>query len=143
MRVRHFTFEFMQSPSFVILLPDSGDLITSGVDASIRFGSQPPSTMSSRLLLETRVLTVAAPSYLEKNGRPMTPEDLPKYDCIHYVDPQRGKLFEWEFHREDKKISVKTRGLVTVHDCDTMVMACVAGAGVAQVLALGNCLLYI
>ena len=122
----------------ILHLPDSGDLITSGVDASIRFGPQPTSTMSSRLLLETRVLTVAAPSYLEKNGRPMTPEDLAKHDCIHYVDPQRGKPFEWEFHREDKKISVKTRGLMTVHDCDTMVMACVAGAGVAQVLALGN-----
>jgi DNA-binding transcriptional LysR family regulator len=122
----------------ILHLPDSGDLITGGVDLSIRFGPQPPSTMSSRLLLETRVLTVAAPSYLEKNGRPMTPEDLAKHDCIHYVDPQRGKPFEWEFHRDEKRVSVKTRGLITVHDCDTMVMACVAGAGVAQVLALGN-----
>jgi DNA-binding transcriptional LysR family regulator len=119
-------------------LPDSGDLITAGVDLSIRFGPQPPSTMSSRVVLETLVLTVAAPSYLEKNGRPMTPEDLAKHDCIHSVDPQRGKPFEWEFHREEERVSVKTRGLITVHDCGTMVMACVAGVGVAQVLALGN-----
>jgi DNA-binding transcriptional LysR family regulator len=122
----------------ILHLPDSGDLITSGVDVSIRFGPQPPSTMSSRLLLETRVLAVASPSYLQKNGRPVTPEDLAKHDCIHYLDPQRGKPFEWEFHREDTRISVETRGSITVHDCDTMVMACVAGAGVAQVLALGN-----
>ena len=27
---------------------------------------------------------------------------------------------------------------MTVDDCDTMVMACVAGTGIAQVLALGN-----
>jgi DNA-binding transcriptional LysR family regulator len=68
----------------------------------------------------------------------MAPDDLAKHVCIHYVDPQRGKPFEWEFHREDKRISVETRGLITVHDCDTMVMACVAGAGIAQVLAVGN-----
>ena len=122
----------------ILHLPDSGDLITAGVDLSIRFGPQPSSTMSSRLLLETRVLTVAAPSYLQKYGRPMTPEDLAKHNCIHYVDPQRGKPFEWEFHREDQKVAVETRGLVTVHDCDTMVMTCVAGVGVAQVLAIGN-----
>ena len=119
-------------------LPDSGDLITAGVDLSIRFGPQPSSTMSSRLLLETRVLTVAAPSYLQKYGRPTTPEDLVKHDCIQHIDPQRGKPFEWEFQREDKRVSVKTKGLVTVYDCDTMIMTCVAGAGVAQVLAVGN-----
>ena len=50
--------------------------------------------MSSRLLLKTRVLTVAAPFYLERNGRPTTPEDLARHDCIHYVDPQRGEPFE-------------------------------------------------
>lgn len=122
----------------ILHLPDSGDLITAGVDVSIRFGPQPPSTMSSRLLLETRVLTVAAPSYLEQKGRPIAPEDLTKHDCIHYVDPQRGKPFEWEFHRENQRIAVKTRGSITAHDCDTMVMACVAGAGVAQVLSVGN-----
>jgi DNA-binding transcriptional LysR family regulator len=49
-----------------------------------------------------------------------------------------AKPFEWEFHREGKKVSVETRGLITVHDCDTMVMACLAGAGVAQILAIGN-----
>ena len=125
----------------ILHLPDSGDLITAGVDVSVRFGPQPPSTMSSRLLLETRVLTVAAPSYLEKNGRPVTPDDLAKHICIDYVDPQRGKPFEWEFRRKDKSISVKKKSVITVHDCDTMVMACVAGAGIAQTLALGTELL--
>src|SRR6202020_133555 len=56
----------------VELLPpdEAGDLVSDGTDVAIRFGPQPSSALSARLLLETRVLTVAAPSYLAKRGRP-------------------------------------------------------------------------
>ena len=49
----------------LVQIPDAGDLIAEGIDIAVRFGPQPASTMSSRLLLETRVLTVAAPSYIK------------------------------------------------------------------------------
>jgi len=116
--------------------PDAGDLIAEGVDIAVRFGPQPPSTMSSRLLLETRVLTVAAPSYIRAHGRPGSPEALAGHDCIQYLDPQRGKPFEWEFRRAGETLPVNTAGRLTLADVDTMIAACVAGAGIAQVLAL-------
>jgi DNA-binding transcriptional LysR family regulator len=116
--------------------PDAGDLIAEGVDIAVRFGPQPPSTMSSRLLLETRVLTVAAPSYIRTHGRPGSPEALAGHDCIQYLDPQRGKPFEWEFRRAGETLPVNTAGRLTLADVDTMIAACVAGAGIAQVLAL-------
>jgi DNA-binding transcriptional LysR family regulator len=56
--------------------------------------------MSSRLLLETRVLTVAAPAYLEKHGRPAAPADLENHACIQFLDPLTGNAFEWEFRRD-------------------------------------------
>ncbi|MBB3175553.1 hypothetical protein FHR90_003409 [Endobacter medicaginis] len=37
--------------------------------------------MSSRHLLDTRVLTVAFPSYLARHGRPATPDDLTRQPC--------------------------------------------------------------
>jgi DNA-binding transcriptional LysR family regulator len=111
--------------------------VTEGIDAAVRFGPQPASSMSSRLLLETRVLTVASPSYLKKHGRPTTPEKLVGHDCIQYIDPQHGKPFHWEFHRGKEILPVETTGRLTLTDVDTMVGACVAGVGVAQVLALG------
>jgi DNA-binding transcriptional LysR family regulator len=46
-----------------------GDLVSDGFDAAVRFGEPEPSALVARRLLETRVLTCAAPSYLAKHGR--------------------------------------------------------------------------
>jgi DNA-binding transcriptional LysR family regulator len=136
-RLPEFTERFPEIELISVLLPDAGDLVAEGIDVAVRFGPQPPSSMTSRRLLETRVLTVASPCYLEKHGRPKRPEKLAEHDCIQYIDPQRGKPFEWEFHRGREIVPVATTGRLTLTDVDTMVGACIAGAGIAQVLALG------
>ncbi|ODA66518.1 HTH-type transcriptional regulator DmlR [Methyloligella halotolerans] len=115
--------------------PDAGDLVAEGVDVAIRFGPQPDSTLSSRLLLETRVLTVASPTYLAAMGRPRRPMDLLDHECIQFLDPQRGRPFEWEFQRPDETVRVKASGRFTFTDPETMEEACLAGLGIAQVLA--------
>ena len=48
-----------------------------------------------------------------------------------------GRAFEWEFRRGREVLPVKTSGSLLVSDVDSMLGACVAGAGVAQVMALG------
>lgn len=114
-----------------------GDLVASGVDVAIRFGHPPASSLVSRRLLETRILTVAAPAYLERRGRPRTPADLAGHACIQFLDPLTGRPFQWEFRRRGKTVPVETRGPLLVTDVGTMLGACLAGAGVAQVMALG------
>ncbi len=136
-RLPEFTERYPELNLVCVLLPDAGDLVAEGIDVAVRFGPQPPSSMTSRQLLETRVLTVASPSYLKKHGRPGTPEKLAEHDCIQYIDPQRAHRFEWEFHRGKEVRPVETAGRLTLTDVDTMVAACVAGVGIAQVLALG------
>lgn len=118
-------------------VPDAADLVAEGVDVAVRFGPQPASSMSSRLLLNTRVLTVAAPAYLKRHGRPRVPQDLAGHECLQYINPQDGRVFDWEFHRGKEVLVVETRGRLTLTDGDALVRACVAGAGVAQMLALG------
>lgn len=115
---------------------DVGDLVAEGIDVAVRFGDQPSSTMSSRLLLRTRVITVASPAYLARKGVPRQPEDLGAHDCIQYIDPLRGKPFSWEFQRAKEVIPVETNGYLTTNDVDTMVQACLSGLGVAQTLAI-------
>src|SRR3984957_3450029 len=120
-----------------LLPPDeAGDLISNGIDVAIRFGPQVQSTMSARLLLETRVLTVAAPAYLEKHGRPALPPDLERHACIQFPDPLTGGPFDWEFHRAGQVLPVVRSGPLLMTDVATMIAACVAGAGIAQVLAI-------
>jgi DNA-binding transcriptional LysR family regulator len=120
-----------------LLPPDeAGDLVSDGIDVAIRFGPQPSSALSARLLLETRVLTVAAPSYIAKRGRPATPADLEAHCCIQFPDPLTGAPFAWEFRRAGQVLPVATSGPLLVTDVATMVAACAAGAGIAQLLAI-------
>ena len=93
-RLPEFKERYPELELISVLLPDAGDLVAEGIDVAVRFGPQPPSSMMSRRLLESRVLTVASQSYLKKHGRPKKPEKLAEHDCIQYIDPQRGKPFE-------------------------------------------------
>jgi DNA-binding transcriptional LysR family regulator len=122
----------------VELLPavEAGDLVSEGIDVAIRFGPQPCSALLTRLLLHTRVMTVAAPSYIVKRGRPRTPTELERYSCIQFVDPLTGRPFNWEFRRGEQVLPVATSGPFLMTDVSTMVAACVAGAGIAQLLAI-------
>jgi DNA-binding transcriptional LysR family regulator len=122
----------------VELLPpvEAGDLISGGIDVAIRFGPQPASTMSTRLLLRTRVMTVAAPCYINKHGRPAAPAELERHSCIQFTDPLTGRPFDWEFRRGKQILPVATSGPLLMTDVATMVAACTAGAGIAQLLAI-------
>jgi DNA-binding transcriptional LysR family regulator len=117
-----------------------GDLVADGFDAALRFGEPEPSPLVARRLLETRVLTCAAPAYLAKHGRPTHPRELgdARHECIHFVDPVIGRPYTWEFHRGRQKIQVAVSGRLTVNNAGTLLGACAAGHGIAQVLALGT-----
>jgi len=116
-----------------------GDLVTEGFDVALRFGKPRTSTLVARKLLETPVVTVAAPSYLARRGRPVQPEDLegPAHRCLEFRDPDTRKPYPWEFHRKRRRVVVATHGRLTVNDPGALLDACVAGSGIAQMLLLG------
>jgi DNA-binding transcriptional LysR family regulator len=117
-----------------------GDMVADGFDLAIRFGEPPVSTLIARKLLDTRILTVAAPSYLKKHGHPANPgelENAAKHVCIKFRDPLTGYPFSWEFHRGRKKLVITPQGRLTVNDVGTLHSVCTAGQGVAQILSLG------
>jgi DNA-binding transcriptional LysR family regulator len=117
--------------------PELGDLTSEGFDLAIRFVEPPASSsLVARKLLETRVVTVAAPSYLKKHGRPAKPTDLASHHCLQFRNPVTGQPFEWEFHRGRRIVPIKTTGRLLLTDPQTLVRSCVAGAGIAQLLAL-------
>jgi len=117
-----------------------GDMVADGFDLAVRFGEPRESTLIARKLLDTRVITVASPGYIKKHGRPLAPADLERepHTCIHFRDPETGRPFQWEFHRGKKKVLIAARGRLSANDVGTMHGVCLAGHGVAQVLALGT-----
>lgn len=116
-----------------------GDMVADGFDLAVRFGPPRASTLIARKLLDTRIMTVASPAYITKYGRPLTPADLESdpHVCINFRDPETGHPFQWEFHRGRKKVNVSALGRLTVNDVGTMHGVCLAGHGIAQIMALG------
>jgi DNA-binding transcriptional LysR family regulator len=113
-----------------------GDLIADGFDVAIRFGEPASSSLIAKKLLETRIMTVASPGYIRKRGRPSHPGEIPQHASIDFRNPNTGKPFEWEFRRGKKVIEVKKNARLLVSDVDSMLGACLAGVGIAQVMAL-------
>jgi DNA-binding transcriptional LysR family regulator len=112
------------------------DMMT-GADVAIRFGPTDDSSLIARKLLETRVLTCAAPAYLEKHGAPATPQDMIHHEALLFRDPQTGRPFPWEFVRKGKVLKVEVHGRFTTDDPSAAIAACVAGQGVYQSLEVG------
>jgi len=108
-----------------------------GMDVAVRFGPPDASSLIARKLLETRVLTVAAPAYLARHGKPRSPQDLVNHEALLFRDPQTGLPFAWEFKRGGKAIEVKVVSRLVLDDPSVAISACVAGQGIFQSLAIG------
>ena len=119
---------------------DLGDLVGDGFDLALRFGHPQPSSLVARKLLDLRVQTVAAPSYLKRFGKPVHPSELEsgEHRCILFRDPATGRAFPWEFHQKRKKIVLQARGTLTVNDAGTLQSVCEAGYGIAQMFVLAQ-----
>jgi len=108
-----------------------------GVDVAVRFGPADGASLIVRKLFETRVLTCAAPAYLERRGMPQTPHDLVHHEGVLFRDPQTGRPFAWEFHRQQEVMEIGIGGRMVLDDPSTAVAACVAGQGLFQSLEIG------
>ena len=65
------------------------DLVNEGVDCAVRIGELLDSSLISNKLGEMRRVVVASPSYLERHGAPLTPQDLATHNCLS-LGQQRG-----------------------------------------------------
>jgi DNA-binding transcriptional LysR family regulator len=122
----------------LIMRDDVGDLVADGFDLAVRFGQPPGGSLIARKLIDTRVLTVASPDYIARHGRPAHPDELDGHKRILFYNPITRRPFEWEFWRKDEVVVITPSGRLLVSDVGAMVGACAAGAGIAQILAIGT-----
>jgi DNA-binding transcriptional LysR family regulator len=115
-----------------------GDLVADGFDLALRFGEPPQGSLVARRLIETRVLTVASPAYIKAKGRPRHPKDLEERDCIDFYDAANARPYEWEMRRKREVLPLRVKARLLVSDAGTLIGACEAGAGIAQILEIGQ-----
>jgi DNA-binding transcriptional LysR family regulator len=120
------------------LMRDSvGDLVADGFDIALRFGEPPVGSFVARKLTETRVITVASPAYIKAHGKPRHPREIEKRDCIDFYDAANGQPYEWELRRKDEVLALRVKGRLMTSDSGTLLGACEAGFGIAQIIEIG------
>jgi DNA-binding transcriptional LysR family regulator len=122
----------------LIMRDHVGDLVADGFDLALRFGEPPGGSLVARKLIETRVLTVAAPGFVARHGRPKHPSEVARLPCIEFYDAANARPFEWEFRRGPEVLPVSPAARLMVSDVGAMLSACEAGVGIAQIMQLGS-----
>lgn len=108
------------------------DLAQGGFHAGIRIGDLLNQDMIAiQLTEERRIVHVASPDYLSRNGRPTRPEDLFDHQCIHYRYGNSSKTLEWEFQGPDGKVNILVNGSIIVNDTTAQLDAAKLGLGIA------------
>jgi DNA-binding transcriptional LysR family regulator len=110
------------------------DLLASGCDAGIRYDERLEKDMIAVPIgpRVQRSATAAAPSYLDRRGRPTNPRELLNHDCI-CGRFSSGAMPPWEFERNRKIVKIEPTGplLVSIGAAtDLAVEAAVGGTGV-------------
>jgi DNA-binding transcriptional LysR family regulator len=121
----------------LIIREHVGDLVADGIDVAVHFGQPKTTSLIARKLADGGLVTVASPAYLARRARPETPDDLKKHVCIDLRDPLTGRPFVWEFRRQGEILRVSGNSRLLVGDVGTMITECLAGTGIAQMIAIG------
>lgn len=86
------------------------DFADEGFDLAIRGRAPQDSGLIARKLEDAELVVVASPSYLRKAGKPATPDDLGRHDCIQFELPSTGRDLPWLFTHDGEPVERITRG---------------------------------
>ena len=106
------------------------DLVREGYDLSLRIGGAiDPSFVAVKLASNRRVVC-ATPAYLERNGVPLTLDDLARHNCLAF-NLQGGQQRGWYFQRNGKPVIVKAAGNLDCNDGELLHRWACEGLGLA------------
>jgi len=117
----------------VLLLLDDGsaNLITQGIDLSLRIGPAPEDASHIAVpLTNAPQVLVASKSYLRAHGMPNTPADLASHNCL--VHSLKSPTNIWRFSGAAGEISVRVRGTVCSNFGDALKQAALLGHGISM-----------
>jgi DNA-binding transcriptional LysR family regulator len=106
------------------------DIVNEGVDCAVRVGDLPDSALVSVRLADNRRLCVAAPSYLARAGRPESPADLARHECLT-LSSDASQTRGWAFLVDGQVTHLRPSGRLDCSDGQVLHDWCVAGLGIA------------
>jgi len=106
------------------------DIVASGVDVAIRVGTLPDSTLIARKLAPCYHVLCASPDYIERYGRPATPDELSRHHCILFS--YASSINEWTLIGECGTTTVNVSGRYQVNNSEILLTALRDGAGIGR-----------
>src|SRR4029079_13565913 len=79
----------------LILSNDTLDIIAGEIDVALRVGNLPDSNLAARKLSVFRTPVSATPSYIERFGEPLHPDDLVHHRALAMTKNRNGNAFSW------------------------------------------------
>lgn len=107
----------------------SVDLAEEGYDVAMYIAERLEEGLISRRLAPIRKTVCAAPEYWRRNGKPDTPRDLARHNCIAYADLTVEN--EWCFTGRGAYERVSIDGNLRVNNENALWRAALGGSGVA------------
>ena len=115
----------------LVLTDNVIDLMEERADVAIRAGPLGDSSLVARKLGQSRMVIVAAPSYLAAHGTPSIPADLDGHNLMGFCFVRH--IDGWPFRdAAGARAVVPTRGNVLVSDGEAMRLMALAGTGIAR-----------
>src|SRR5277367_45919 len=109
------------------------DIVGQGFDAGVRLEEfVPPDMIAVPITPPIRSIVVGSPAYFAGRRRPRTPADLAEHRCIRRRTGS-GAIYRWEFAKRGEAVAIDVPGQLTLDDVDLMLLAALAGEGLALV----------
>lgn len=106
------------------------DLIDEGYDCAIRIGELEDSRIIGVRLADNKRVIVAAPSYLQRYGRPNVPDDLLDHNCLSFGQ-QGNQAKGWLLRQNGQVRAIRVKGNLACSDGSVLHQWTLNGMGLA------------
>ena len=105
------------------------NLIEEGFDVAIRIGALADSSLVARRLAPMRRVTCASTSYLERFGKPSSPDDLVNHTGLSYSNVPDSTSWQYRFPSGERR-AVRIGSRMSVNNGDVLLSAARHGLGI-------------
>lgn len=106
------------------------DLVEEGFDLAVRIARLQDSSLIARRITPVREVVCASPAYLERHGKPTTPDELEGHVCLRYTNLPDAS---WQYRAPDGGSgAVKLSTRLEANNGDYLRDAAIAGIGVVR-----------
>src|SRR3546814_4393765 len=94
---------YVCSSDLLLLINDNLDIIAGEIDVAMRVGTLADSNLAARRLSVLHTAVYATPSYVERFGEPLHPDDLVHHRALAQTNHRSASTFAWTLGEGDGK----------------------------------------